>query len=77
MNELPGLFGDLHDELVVLLEAEVEDAQVDGGAHVVNVGHEHKLPPLVHQLGQQAGVVERLVKVAVTRRVPTKMVLHT
>ena len=60
----------LHDELVVLAQAEVEDVEVDGGAHVVDVGEEDVLPPLLHELVQHAGVVEGLVEVAVPGRVP-------
>ena len=55
---------------MVLPEAEIENRQVDGGAHVVNVGHKDELPALVDELREEAGVVERLVKVSVARRIP-------
>ena len=56
---------------MVLLEAELEDAHVHGGAHVVDVGHEHELPPLLDKLGEEARVVEGVVEVPVAGGVPS------
>ncbi len=75
MNIIPGLVCNLHDELVLLLEAVVQDSEIDGGAHVVNVGHKDKLPAVGQQLVHQLGVVERLVKVAVAGRIPPEQYL--
>ncbi len=49
---LPSLLCDLHDEFMILLEAEVENAKIHSGTHVVNVGHEDELTPLVDQFSQ-------------------------
>ena len=72
LNVSPGLVGDLHDELSLRLDAEVEDGEVHGGAQVVDVGQEDDFPALVQQLLHEAGVVERLVEVSVAWRVPAR-----
>lgn len=65
----------LHDELaalaVGLADQLVQDVEVDGGAQIVNVGHENVLAALSNQLVQQPRVVERGVDVAVAWWVPT------
>ena len=70
------LVGDLHEELggvaLRVVEQEVEDVDVGGGAHVVDVGDEDVLLALFDELLQQARVVEALVDVAVTGRVPAE-----
>ena len=53
-----------------VVEQEVEDVDVGGGAHVVDVGDEDVLLALFDELLQQARVVEALVDVAVAGRVP-------
>lgn len=69
------LVRNLHDELaalaVGLADQLVQDVEVNGGAQVVNVGHEDVLAALSDQLVQQARVVEGGVDVAVARWVPT------
>ena len=55
--------------LVLVLDALCQDFEVNGGSHVVNVGHEAKLPALLDQFIQKPGVVEGLVEVTVTRRI--------
>ena len=72
LNVRPGLIGDFHDELVLVLDALSEDVEVNGGSHVVNVGHEADLPALGDQIVQNAGIVNGLVKVAVAGRVITE-----
>ena len=68
------LVGDLHEELggvaLRVVEQEVEDVDVGGGAHVVDV--EDVLLALFDELLQQARVVEALVDVAVAGRVPAE-----
>jgi hypothetical protein len=51
------------------LDALRQDVEVDGGAHVVDVGHEAVLPALIDQLVQDSGIVNGLIKVTVTRRI--------
>jgi hypothetical protein len=70
LNVGPGLVGDLHDELDLRLEAEVEDGEVDGGSEVVNVGEEDVLAALVNKILHQAGVVKREVEIAVAGWIP-------
>jgi|FrelakmetLWP11LW_1041352.scaffolds.fasta_scaffold327919_1 hypothetical protein len=69
----PGLLGDLHDELVLVLDALSQNVEVDGGPHVVDVGHEAVLPAFADQLIQNAGIVERLVEVTVTGWIISEM----
>ncbi len=74
-----GLVGDLHDELAALVgrlaHQVVEDEEVDGGAQVVDVGHEDVLLPLSDEFVQQPAVGEAGVDVSVTRRVPGLRIL--
>lgn len=74
-----GLVGDLHDELAAavgrLAHQVVQDEEVDGGAQVVDVGHEDVLLPLSDEFVQQSRVGEAGVDVSVTRRVPGIRVL--
>lgn len=74
-----GLVGDLHDELAApvgrLAHQVVQDEEVDGGAQVVDVGHEDVLLPLSDEFVQQPRVGEAGVDVSVTRRVPGIRVL--
>ena len=74
LNVSPGLVGDLHDELSLRLDAEVEDGEVHGGAQVVDVGQEDVLPALVNHLLHEPRVVERLVEVSVAWWVPTNKI---
>lgn len=64
----------LHDKLaplpVGLADQLVQDVEVDGGAQVVDVGHEDVLAALRNQLVQQARVVEAGVDVPVAGGVP-------
>jgi len=71
LNVGSGLVSDLHDELDLRLEAEVEDGEVDGGSEVVNVGEEDVLAALVNKILHQAGVVKREVEIAVAGWIPT------
>ncbi|GMT17579.1 hypothetical protein PFISCL1PPCAC_8876, partial [Pristionchus fissidentatus] len=68
----PRLVRHFHHKLgrVGRVEHEVENVEVDGGAHVVNVGQEAVLLALLDELVEQARVVESLVEVAVAGRVP-------
>ena len=61
----PGLVGDLHDKLLVLLDDHVEDVEVHRGPEVVNVGHEAVLLTRLDVLLQQPAVEEGLIKVSV------------
>ncbi len=70
LNVGSGLVSDLHDELDLRLEAEVEDGEVDGGSEVVNVGEEDVLAALVNKILHQAGVVKREVEIAVAGWIP-------
>ena len=62
----PGLVGDLHDELLVLLDDHVEDVEVHRGPEVVNVGDEAVLLTRLDVLLQQPAVEEGLIEVSVT-----------
>ena len=66
----PGLVGDLHDKLLVLLDDHVEDVEVHRGPEVVNVGDEAVLLARPDKLVKQTTVGEGLVEVPVARRVP-------
>jgi hypothetical protein len=70
LNVGSGLVSDLHDELDLRLEAEVEDGEVDGGSEIVNVGEEDVLAALVNKILHQAGVVKREVEIAVAGGIP-------
>lgn len=74
-----GLVCDLHDELAAsvgrLAHQVVEDEEVDGGAQVVDVGHEDVLLPVSDEFVQHATVGEAGVDVSVTRWVPGLPVL--
>lgn len=74
------LISDFHEELwrvrvLGRVDHVVEDGQVDGGAHVVNVGQEAVLLAVGQELVQESRVVEGLVEVTVTRWVPALVVL--
>ena len=60
----PGLVGDLHDELLVLLDDHVEDVEVHRGPEVVNVGDEAVLLTRLDVLLQQPAVEEGLIEVS-------------
>ena len=74
LNVGPCLVGNLHDELCLGLDAEVEDGEVDGGAEVVDVRQEDVLPAFVNHLLHEPRVVERLVEVSVAGWVPANKV---
>lgn len=65
-----GLVGQLHDVLGVGLHHVLEDAEIDNGAEVVNIGQEDDLNAALKELVENARVVERLENITVARRVP-------
>ena len=64
------LVGQLHNVLRLALNHVLKDAQVNNGAKVISVGEEDDLNTAVDELVENAGVVERLEDVTVSRRVP-------
>lgn len=65
-----GLVGQLHDVLGLGLNHVLEDAQVNDGAQVVDVGQEDDLDAALQQLVEDARVVQGLENVTVSGRVP-------
>lgn len=65
-----GLVGQLHDVLSLGLNHVLENAEIDNGSQVVGVGQEDDLHTTFQELVEDAGVVERLEHVTVSRRVP-------
>lgn len=65
-----GLVSDLHEELGTRLDHVVEDALVDGGTQVVDVGDKNVLLAIGNELIEESRVVERVEQVSVTGGVP-------
>lgn len=65
-----GLVGDFHDEFGAGFDHVFEDGGVDGGTEVVDVGDEDVLDALFDEAVQLAALVEGVVDIAVTGRVP-------
>lgn len=65
-----GLVGQLHNVLGLGLHHVLQNAQVDNGTQVVNIGQENNLNAALNQLVENTRVVQRLENVTVAGRVP-------
>lgn len=67
-----GLVGQLHDVLGLGLNHVLQDAQIDNGAQVVNVGQEDDLDTTLNELVEDSRVVQGLEDITVSGRIPVR-----
>jgi len=68
------LIGKLHEELGLRLDEVVEDAKIDIGTEIVDVGHKEVLLSGSNEAFEEARVGERIKNITVTGRVPFVLV---
>lgn len=70
LNISLGLVGNFHDELGVGFNHVVENVEINSGTQVIDIGNKEVLFALSNQLVQETRVVDGLVQITVTRRIP-------
>lgn len=69
------LVGHFHDILGLLVNNALQDAEIDNGTQVVNVGNENVFLAGIDELVEQTRVAERVKDVSVSGRVPLGLVV--
>ena len=67
-----GLVGQLHDIFCLRLDHVLQDAEINNGAQVVDIGKEEDLDASLNKLLKNTRVVERFEDISVSRRIPIR-----